>query len=65
MTKCPFDEGVQVNYSMVNPPDRIVDKSAVQESRVFPYANAQECREALLKAYNKYVRGREEQTIEN
>ena len=55
---------VQVNHSMVNPPDFVVDSCAIRESRTFPYVNAQECRNTLLKAYNKYVRGNEEQNVE-
>lgn len=55
-----FDNsGVQVNYSMINPPDVVDYNCAIQESRRFPYINVQECRDALLKAYNKHVRGQE------
>lgn len=64
MKKCFDNSGVQVNHSMVNPLDFVVDSCAIHESRAFPYANAQECRNTLLKAYNKYVRGTEEQTVE-
>ena len=64
MKKWFDNSGVQVNHSMVNPPDFVVDGCAIQESRVFPYVNAQECREILLMAYNKYVRGNEEQNVE-
>lgn len=64
MKKCFDNSGVQVNHSMVNPPYFVVDSCAIQESRAFPYANAQECRNTLLKAYNKYVRETEEQIVE-
>lgn len=60
-----FDgSGVQVNYAMINPPGLVVDRCAIQESRVLPYKNAQECREALLKAYKKYIKGEEEHPME-
>lgn len=64
MKKWFINSGVQVNHSMVNPLDFVVDSCAIQEFRAFPYANAQECRNTLIKAYNKYVRGAEEQNTE-
>ena len=44
MKKWFINSGVQVNHSMVNPLDFVVDSCAIQEFRAFPYANAQECK---------------------
>lgn len=40
MKKWLDNSGVQVNYSMVNPPDFVVDSCAIRKSRTFPYVNA-------------------------
>lgn len=57
--------GVQVNYSMINPPDFVGDELAFPESQVLPYRNADECREVMLKVHNKYLKRLKERFIKN
>lgn len=58
-TNSMYDElfppkGIQVNYSMINPPDLVVDGFAIQEPQALPYRNADECRESMLKVFKEY-----------